>query len=149
LRSDPDRLSSLRRFRCAGVSSVFDLGGCVPPAGGTAPVAVLLPTIGLVATPACVLVVAPGRAGVVVASGAGVIAAVVGAGAAAAVVTVLVIAGGGGPVSPASFTSAAASTPRDNATAAATAATGAFQLGEAASLVRAAAPQRRHHSWVG
>ena len=68
---------------------------------------------------------------------------------AAAVVTVAVEGVGAGPVSPASVTSAAASTPSERTITAITAVIGAFQLGEAASLVRAAAPQRRHHSWSG
>jgi hypothetical protein len=49
--------------------------------------------------------------------------------------------------SPASETSAAVNAPRESTITAANAITGARQLGVAASRVRAAAPQRRHHSW--
>ena len=72
-----------------------------------------------------------------------------GAAAAAVVVIVRVIAGGGGPVSPASLMPAAAITPSERAAIRASAAVGPFQFGEAARRVRAAAPQRRHHSCVG
>ena len=65
------------------------------------------------------------------------------------VVTVFVVAGGAGPVLPASFTSAAASTPSERTTTATAPSSGARQLGDAASRVRAAAPQRRHHSCAG
>jgi hypothetical protein len=64
----------------------------------------------------------------------------------AGVVTVLVIAAGLAPESPASFTSAAASTPTASTTTAARAAAGAPQLGDPAKRVRAAAPQCRHQS---
>jgi hypothetical protein len=71
---------------------------------------------------------------------------VVAAAGGAAVVTVCVIGTGAGPVSPASFTSAAAITPRTSASSTAAARIGALQFGAAASRVRAAAPQCRHHS---
>src|SRR6202035_962156 len=64
---------------------------------------------------------------------------------AGAVVTVVVVAGGG-PPDPASDMSAAASTPSDSATTTASATIGPLQPGAAARRVRAAAPQRRHHS---
>src|SRR5262249_58567701 len=67
----------------------------------------------------------------------------------AADVTVRVIAAGGGPVSPASATSAATSAPSASAPTIATTVNGAFQFGAAARRVRAAAPQRRHHSCSG
>ena len=66
-----------------------------------------------------------------------------------AVVIVLVMATELEPELPASFTSAAASTPSASATTLASTAIGAFQLGVAASRVRAAAPQFRHHSCSG
>jgi hypothetical protein len=69
--------------------------------------------------------------------------------AAAAVVTVLVVGGAPGPESPASFTSAAASTPSESTATAIAPSRGAFQFGDAARRVRAAAPQRRHHSCSG
>ncbi len=68
---------------------------------------------------------------------------------AAGPVTVWVIAGGAGPESPASFTSAAASAASASSATSATATTGARQFGVAARRVRAAAPQRRHHSCPG
>ena len=71
----------------------------------------------------------------------------VGVTAAGEVVTVVVVAGAVEP--PASLTRAAASTPSDSATTTASVATGPFQLGDAARRVRAAAPQRRHHSCSG
>jgi hypothetical protein len=83
---------------------------------------------------AAVLVVAVLAGAVVVAAGA------------AAVVTVLVIAGGGAPVPLARLTSAAARTPSESRTSTAIALVRPFHLGEAARRVRAAAPQRRHHS---
>src|SRR5437763_9772829 len=50
---------------------------------------------------------------------------------------------------PASLTRSAASTPSDSAATVAISATGTLQLGDAASRVRAAAPQRRHQSCSG
>jgi hypothetical protein len=86
-----------------------------------------------------------GVAPVAVAPGAAVV--VVGATAAGAVVTVVVAGDAGEPESPASLTRAAAITPSDSAATTASAMIGAFQLGDVARRVRAAAPQRRHHSW--
>lgn len=63
-----------------------------------------------------------------------------------AFVTVVVLAGAAEPEPPASFTNAAASTPNDSTAATAATSRGALQLGDAARRVRAAAPQRRHHS---
>jgi len=75
----------------------------------------------------------------------------VGAGSAAAgvLVTVIVLGVGAGPVSPASFTSAAASTPSESTATTIAPSSGVRQFGDAASRVRAAAPQRRHHSCSG
>src|SRR6266851_6898334 len=104
-----------------------------------------VPAPGAVAPPAVLGVVAVGveaAPGAVVA-GAG----LAGADAAVGAVDTIVVAGGLEPESPASLTRAAASTPSDSAIRTATAAIGGFQLGAAASRVRAAAPQRRHHSW--
>jgi hypothetical protein len=67
----------------------------------------------------------------------------------AVVVTVVVVATAGVPEPVARLTSAAASTPSDSATTTASAAVRPLQLGDAARRVRAAAPQRRHHSWSG
>jgi hypothetical protein len=53
------------------------------------------------------------------------------------------------PESPASFTNAAASTARASTVTSAISITGARQFGDAASRVRAAAPQRGHQSWAG
>ena len=53
------------------------------------------------------------------------------------------------PEPPASLTSAAASTASATAATTASRIAGAFQLGEAASCVRAAVPQRRHQSCAG
>jgi hypothetical protein len=53
------------------------------------------------------------------------------------------------PESPASFTSAAASTASASSATAASSTTSTFQRGDAASRVRAAAPQCRHQSWAG
>jgi hypothetical protein len=135
----------------------------VPPCGAVAPGAVV-PAPGALAVAPGAVALAPGA--VVPAPGAVVPApgtalpgalpvpiagvGVVTAGAATAgVVTVLVTAtvlvepSG----SPASETSAAVSAPRESTITVANAITGARQLGVAASRVRAAAPQRRHHSW--
>jgi hypothetical protein len=80
----------------------------------------------------------------------GVVVADVGRVASGAVITVLVMASVVEPEeSPASLTRAAASTPRDSAVTTASVRTGAFQVGDAARRVRAAAPQRRHHSCSG
>jgi hypothetical protein len=51
--------------------------------------------------------------------------------------------------SPTSLTTAAASTPRDSAVITASVTIGAFQVGDPARRVRAAAPQRKHHSCSG
>jgi hypothetical protein len=51
------------------------------------------------------------------------------------------------PEFPASLTKAAASTASESAHTTATEMIGAFQFGDAARRVRAAAPQRRHQSW--
>lgn len=108
------------------------------PAAATPPSAVR------VWAPAPAAVADPGGAVVVV---AGLVAAgVVGVATAAEAVTVRVIAAGAGPESPASFTSDAAIAPRHSAATTAIAAIGQRQFGEAASRVRAAAPQCRHHS---
>ena len=55
----------------------------------------------------------------------------------------------GGRTHPASFTSAAASTPSDSTTTSSKATTSAFHFGCAARRVRAAAPQCRHQFWSG
>ncbi len=88
--------------------------------------------------------VAPGSAVLVVVVVVGMRVDAVGA-----VVTVVVRGAGALPEPPASLTRAAASTPSDSATTTASTAIGAFQLGEVASRVRAAAPQLRHHSCSG
>jgi len=93
---------------------------------------------GVVAPPVAVVV----AGGKVAAPGTVAVGVVVAAG----VVTVLVDGVGAGPESPASLTSAAASTPRASATVTAIVAAGAFQFGVAARRVRAAAPHCRHHS---
>jgi hypothetical protein len=72
--------------------------------------------------------------------------AVVGVRALAAVVTVRVVAGAELSEPPASLTSAAASTPRERTATTNAVTRGAFQFGDAASRVRAAAPQVKHHS---
>jgi ABC-type dipeptide/oligopeptide/nickel transport system permease subunit len=117
-------------------------GAAVPPAG--------VPLVEVVAPAAAGGVVEVGIvAGVV---GDAVVGGTVCAGAVvpAAVLLVVVIVAvegvGGGPESPASFTSAAASTPSASATMTQMIAIGVFQFGVAARRVRAAAPQRRHHS---
>jgi hypothetical protein len=118
--------------------AVLDVGGAgVVLAGGSAGVPVLPDAI----VPGAAVVV-PG-----VADG-GVDVGLVGAGAAAmgAVVTVLVTWVLVGPEPPARSMSAAASTPSEIAITATIAPIGACQLGVAASRVRAAAPQCRHHS---
>jgi hypothetical protein len=86
-----------------------------------------------------------GGVGVVI---VGVVAVTVGTMTAAGVVVVMVrvVAGPSAPEPPASFTSAAASTPRESTTTTIAIVRGAFQLGDAASRVRAAAPQLKHHS---
>jgi len=81
-------------------------------------------------------------------------AVVVTAGMLAVTVAEVLLAGVAGvlavePESPASETSAAVSTPSESTITTARAVIRPFQLGAAASLVRAAAPQRRHHSCVG
>jgi hypothetical protein len=104
-----------------------------------------------------VVVVAPvrGAAGAAVAGAAavvvGVAVGVTGAGgaAAAAVVTVRVTWVLVGVELPARSTSAAVRTPSESATTATIPAIGARQFGVAASRVRAAAPQCRHHSCSG
>src|SRR5271165_290203 len=63
-------------------------------------------------------------------------------------VTVLVTVAAG-LESPARVTTAAAMTPSDRATRIASTVIAALRFGEAASRVRAAAPQRMHHSWPG
>jgi hypothetical protein len=126
---------------------------------------------GAVVAPGVVVVVAPGVVGVValgvevvgvpVALGVEVAPGVVVAGVvptpgtavvgvlAAGVVTVVVARADEELDPPASFTSAAARTASASAATTAIVAIGAFQLGVAASRVRAAAPQRRHQSWSG
>ena len=77
--------------------------------------------------------------------GAGVVVAVPGEVTAAGLVTVVVtLVVEEEP--PASLTRATASTPSDSVATTASAMIGAFQFEEAARRVRAAAPQRRHHS---
>jgi hypothetical protein len=130
--------------------------------GVVAPGAVVLPGVvapGTVAPGVAPGVVVPGTVvpGVVppgtVAPGVvapGVVVVDVGKVAAGAVITVLVTASVVEPEEPpASLTRAAASTPRDSAVTTASVMTGAFQVGDAARRVRAAAPQRRHHSCSG
>jgi hypothetical protein len=109
----------------------------------------LTPPLGVVAGP--LGIVAAGVVGVVAAV-LGTTAGVVGVTAvlAAGAATVVVVVGAAlDPEPPASLTSAAASTPSASTATTAIAAIGPFQLGVAASRVRAAAPQRRHQSWSG
>ena len=95
-------------------------------------------------------VLAPGVVALgVVALGAGVVVAVPGEVTEAGRVTDVATALAGEPEFPASLTRAAASTASANAATTATATIGAFQFEEDATRVRAAAPQRRHHSWSG
>ncbi len=94
-------------------------------------------------------VLVPGVAGVVVVGSVAV--GTVAVGVVAGVVTVIVL---GAvvvecAVEPASLMSAAASTPIASAMTIASAITGVFHAGDAARRVRAAAPQRRHHSCSG
>jgi hypothetical protein len=127
------------------------------PPGVTAPalvVGTITPPLGVVAGP--VGVVAPGTvaAGVVGVLAPGTTAVVVGVAGvtgvlAAGAATVVVVVAALDPEPPASLTSAAASTPSASTAMIAIAAIGPFQLGVAASRVRAAAPQRRHQSWSG
>jgi hypothetical protein len=124
------------------------------PLGETPPavvVGMLAPPLGVVVTP--VDVVVPGTfAGVVVVLTPGTTAVVVGAAgvlAAGAATVVVVVAAALQPEPPASLTSAAASTPSASTATTAIVAIGVFQLGVAASRVRAAAPQRKHQSWSG
>lgn len=124
--------------------------------GGTVCVGVLVPAApGVVAGALVVGVVVAGvvvagvvAAGVLVAGsvpGGGVLAA---AGALEDVVVALTVSDAEDPESPASETSAAISAPSDSTPTTASPITSAFQFGAAASRVRAAAPQRRHHSCV-
>lgn len=115
-----------RRFSCYGVEEP-----------GT--VVVWVVCVGIVAVPVV------GVVGVVI---VGVVAVTVGVTTApgVAVVMVRVVAGPSALEPPASFTSAAASTPRESTTTTIAIVSGAFQLGDAARRVRAAAPQLRHHS---
>lgn len=122
------------------------------PLGATAPAVVvgtITPPLGVVAGPV-VAVVTPGTlvagvVGVLATVGVAGVTGVLAAGAATVVVVVTTL----DPELPASLTSAAASTPSASAATTAIAAIGPFQLGVAASRVRAAAPQRRHQSWSG
>jgi len=122
-----------------GYPALREVGETAAPPAATPPVAEdpRVVVLGVVGTVADGLVV-------VVAGGAAAAGALV-----AGTVTVFVIAAGAGPESPASFTSEAAIAPSESAATIASAATGPFQLGEAARRVRAAAPQFRHHSWLG
>jgi hypothetical protein len=122
------------------------------PLGVTAPGVVLgtvTPPLGVVVTP--VVVVTPGTVavGVVAVPGATAVVGVTGVLAAGAATVVVVVGAALDPEPPASLTSAAASTPSASTAITAIAAIGPFQLGVAASRVRAAAPQRRHQSWSG
>jgi len=125
------------------------------PLGATPPAVVvgtLTPPLGVVVTP--LVLVAPGTlvAGVVGVLTLGTAAVVVGAAgvlAAGAATVVVAVAAVLEPEPPASLTSAAASTPSASTATTAIVAIGVFQLGVAASRVRAAAPQRRHQSWSG
>lgn len=101
------------------------------------------------AVPPGVGVVMPGVVVAVEVVGVGTVAAVVVGAAAPSVVTVLVDAGDCASEPPASFTRAAASTPRDRTAMTAATTRGALQFGDAARRVRAAAPQFRHHSCSG
>ncbi len=137
-----------------GVVAAGADGGAVPPGvvvegvlgellvPGTLAPGVLAPGV---VTPGIVTpgIVTPG----VVAPGVAVVGGVMGV-AAAGVVTV-VVTGGLEPDPSASLTSAAARTPSASAAMTASEAIGAFQLGVAASRVRAAAPQFRHQSCLG
>ncbi len=127
----------------------------MPPRGRVSAGDVEVPVDPVLVAPPGVVVrvtVAPGvLVGDVLAPGARVpCALVVVAGAiAAGVVTVVVLAGAVELESPASLTIAAASTPSDSAITVASVAIRPFQLGDAARRVRAAPPQRRHHSCSG
>jgi hypothetical protein len=105
-------------------------------------VAVLAPGV---AAPGAVGVLAPG----VVVLGALVPGVAVVGVTAAGLVTVLVAGVVVVSKLPASFSRAAVSTPSDSAATTAIAIIGAFQLEDVARRVRAAAPQRRHHSCSG
>lgn len=118
------------------------------PLGATPPAVV----VGTLTPPLGVVVPGTPVAGVVGVLTPGTAPAVVGAAgalAAGATTVVVVVAAALDPESPASLTSAAASTPSASKAITAIVAIGVFQLGVAASRVRAAAPQRRHQSWSG
>jgi len=130
-----------------GVVVVAAPFGATPPA--VVVVGTITPPLGVVAGP-LVGVLTPGTlvagaVGVLATVGVAADAGVLAAGAATVVVVVATL----DPEPPASLTSAAASTPSASTATTAIAAIGPFQLGVAASRVRAAAPQRRHQSWSG
>jgi hypothetical protein len=128
-------LSSSRSFALtAGEPGDAGRGGVEVPEG--------LGVVG-VAAPGCVTVGAPAL-GALGALGTGV--AVVGATATGGAVTVVGVGVVVESKFPPSSTSAAASTPSDNVATTAIATIGALQLEDVARRVRAAAPQRRHHS---
>jgi hypothetical protein len=138
-------------------------GALLDVPGVTVPVAVVpVPVVGVLAPGVAVVGVAPGVAvvavlapgvavvGVVVVAGVVGVTGALAAGAVVTVVVTVVVAGLADELEPpASFTSAAASTPSASAAMAASVAIGIFQLGVAARRVRAAAPQFRHHSCSG
>jgi hypothetical protein len=125
----------------AGLVPVLTVPTLVPPPG-VAPGAVAPPAVAPgVAAPGAVV------PGAVVVGTAGLPSA--GAVAAGAVVRVLVTRVVVESELPARSTSAAVNTPSESATRATIAAIGLLQLGVAARRVRAAAPQRRHHSCWG
>jgi hypothetical protein len=115
------------------VGAVLVRGAVTPPLPGTVVLAPGCVAVAVVAVVAC--------GGIVAAPGA--VAGLVAAGATAVGCERDV------ELSPASLTSAAASTPSARAATVAITARGRRQLGAAARRVRAAAPQRRHHSCCG
>jgi hypothetical protein len=120
----------------------------VTPAGVV--LGTLTPPLGVVVTPLGVVAAGTVAAGVVAPPGAtAVVVGVTGVLATGAATVVVVVGAALDPEPPASLTSAAASTPSASTAITAIAAIGPFQLGVAASRVRAAAPQRRHQSWSG
>lgn len=135
--------------------AVVGATGAVAPAprlfvAAPGPVDVPLPGVALPGVVAGAEVVVLGvvtlAVGAVTAGAAGVVTA----GVVAAGPAIVVVTGAGAELeSPASLTSAAASTPSASTATTEMTAIGAFQLGVAASRVRAAAPQRRHQSCSG
>jgi hypothetical protein len=111
----------------------------VPVGPLVAPATALGPVAFGVAAPGLVVLGAPAPGVVVSAGGATV------AGGVTAIVVAVVVESN----PPASFISARASTPIESAPTTAIATIGALQFADVANRVRAAAPQRRHHSCSG